>query len=576
MTKIRLFYRPLKDFIFIFDKKEKLLLIAWVLLNFLLTILDLLALAITGVLVSAFIPIIQSKPGNIPSIVKQLYLRIEPFLSLYEFLFTLAFIVAILLTMRSLLSLILERYFLGKLTEVNQRILEFILTFHFKLPIDKRIKKNKIDFLQAVHSSLNSLTHYVIGNFIIVLSEIFGLIMILLVVFVWKPIITSILIFVIVSSLILAFKLHIKKSQKILRNYSKIDNHLTKEFLKLNEFANEFLVRSQLNQQIQKYLFQRNAFSEVISTRINQFGYPRLILESGVLVSGFLVSLLVWYFLNITEGLVVLSSYLILGFRVVPAILKVQNGIQVFLQHNESSRLALEVIRYYKNIEINKPNNSNIKNLKSPTLNISNLSYSFDDENLLLNKINFEIKTNGVYLIYGSNGTGKTTLLEILMGLRVPQSGSIKLNQQDIVGMNPEAIGNHIAFLTQKSVFSTQSIADSLLIGKLVEGVTTNESLAEALEMLNQFNFDFNKYDLFQEYDLEQVLSEGEKQKIALVRTLIRKSTILILDEPTVSLDLKSKEVLLNLVNKISKIKIVLIVTHESIFDDNTQGRLAL
>jgi ATP-binding cassette subfamily B protein len=284
----------------------------------------------------------------------------------------------------------------------------------------------------------------------------------------------------------------------------------------------------------------------------------------------------VWYFLNITEGLVVLSSYLILGFRVVPAILKVQNGIQVFLQHNESSRLALEVIRYYKNIEINKPNNSNIKNLKSPTLNISNLSYSFDAENLLLNKINFEIKTNGVYLIYGSNGTGKTTLLEILMGLRVPQSGSIKLNQQDIVGMNPEAIGNHIAFLTQKPVFSTQSIADSLLIGKLVEGVTTNESLAEALKMLNQFNFDFNKYDLFQEYDLEQVLSEGEKQKIALVRTLIRKSTILILDEPTVSLDLKSKEVLLNLVNKISKIKIVLIVTHESIFDDNTQGRLAL
>jgi ABC-type lipoprotein export system ATPase subunit len=48
------------------------------------------------------------------------------------------------------------------------------------------------------------------------------------------------------------------------------------------------------------------------------------------------------------------------------------------------------------------------------------------------------------------------------------------------------------------------------------------------------------------------------------------------MDEPTVSLDLKSKEVLLNLVNEVSKFKIILIVTHESIFDGNAQGRLAL
>ena len=116
-----------------------------------------------------------------------------------------------------------------------------------------------------------------------------------------------------------------------------------------------------------------------------------------------------------------------------------------------------------------------------------------------------------------------------------------------------------------------QSIEDSFLIDEF-DWETKKVLVANCLEILNILNFDLAKYDVNRSMNLNLVLSEGEKQKIGLARTFVRNSKILLLDEPTNSLDYSSKQVLWSIVKKQSEHKIILLITHESQFDDIANG----
>ena len=96
--------------------------------------------------------------------------------------------------------------------------------------------------------------------------------------------------------------------------------------------------------------------------------------------------------------------------------------------------------------------------------------------------------------------------------------------------------------------------------------------MANCLEILDVLNFDLVKYDVNRSMNLNLILSEGEKQKIGLARTFVRNSKILLLDEPTNSLDYSSKQFLCSIVKKQSEHKIILLITHESQFDDIANG----
>ena len=315
-------------------------------------------------------------------------------------------------------------------------------------------------------------------------------------------------------------------------------------------------------------------FSKLISARIIQFGFPRLILEGSIVIGGLVTAILTWYLLSVSEGLIVLSSFLILAFRVLPALLKVQNGIQIFLQHKESSTSALNIIDFYSTglnrLDIDVPS-IRVSPADINSLVIKNLTYMFPDGQKLFENINYNISKNGLYLIKGQNGIGKSTLFEVISGFRVPVTGSIMLNNQDLIATKPEYRGQFLSYLPQKQVFMEQSIEDSFLIDEF-DGETQKVLVANCLEILNILNFDLVKYDVNRNMNLNLVLSEGEKQKIGLARTFARNSKILLLDEPTNSLDYSSKQFLSNIVKKESERKIILMITHESQFDDIANG----
>lgn len=155
---------------------------------------------------------------------------------------------------------------------------------------------------------------------------------------------------------------------------------------------------------------------------------------------------------------------------------------------------------------------------------VSNLHKQFGKQ-VILDQISYVINKPGIYAILGPNGSGKTTLLKSILGMVVPQSGSIKLNDIDILGKWDYR--SKIGYLPQIARFP-----DNLTVSELIEmikqlrSVTSNESaLIERFELGTHLSKKLGN------------LSGGTRQKVNIVLTFMFDCPIYILDEPTAGLD---------------------------------------
>lgn len=551
----------------ILDKREKLLLGCWFLLQTFLLFLDLAALALAGITTSAFIPIIQSHPESIPQVVTELYSHFEQYFSVYKFLFILVGISAFLLLTRSLASVLAEKYFFLKLCSITNRLTRVVLDRHYRTPIEKRIQKSTVNFLQAIHESLNSLTIYVLGNFVIVTAEILNSIILLGAMFFWKPLVTGLLVCFIVLSVLVSYKYHIKKSNNLLKNFSKLNAEAVQSYFDLDGTYSDLKLRGQFENSFNHYLQKRFDLSKLIAIRQVQFGFPRLILETTIILGGLFSGMLIWYTLSIAQGLVVLGSLVIVGIRIQPAILKIQNGAQIMFQHKESSSAALEILSYYTG-EYEREDAIMLSTVvpSKENLTIRNLGYKFHDGELLFENLAHSFTEVGLYLLKGKNGAGKSTLFEVIAGLRKPFKGSIEFQGLDLLKLSQEELGVFVSYLPQKPQFNNQTIANSLMISE--ESLESRrEEFEKCLFTLEKLGFDLGQHNLHTKANLDEYLSEGEKGKLGIARTMVRKSDIILLDEPTASLDYGSRIALRDLLEIEAKKRLILVISHDDLLD---------
>lgn len=239
------------------------------------------------------------------------------------------------------------------------------------------------------------------------------------------------------------------------------------------------------------------------------------------------------------------------------------------MQHRESSSAALNLLLHYSKDYKSHQKNSIIINQKlSTNLDIRNISYKFENEKTLFKNLSFNFEEFGLYLLKGENGAGKSTIFEILVGLREPFEGTIEFCGSDLLQLSQEERGSFISYLPQNPYFYDQTIIDSLML----DGNKENFELESCFSILRKLNFDVDKYNLLSVMQLNEFLSEGEKGKLGLARTLISNSKILLLDEPTAALDLSARISLRNLLEIESSKKLVLIIAHDDSFDDIASG----
>jgi iron complex transport system ATP-binding protein len=195
-----------------------------------------------------------------------------------------------------------------------------------------------------------------------------------------------------------------------------------------------------------------------------------------------------------------------------------------------------------------------------------NISTGFKKSNnkILHQSVNFELNQGDFMLLIGSNGIGKSTLLKTILGIYPPLNGKFFFNNEDITFIPSRKKSKLISMMLPNSpnveMMSAFEVAMTGLNNQLKPWNSENQTMKSKLK------FEFETAGISQLINQKFTeLSDGEKQKVMLIRCLIQDTPILLLDEPLAFLDYQSKIKFLNLLSSKCKIenKIVVLSTHD-------------
>ena len=244
------------------------------------------------------------------------------------------------------------------------------------------------------------------------------------------------------------------------------------------------------------------------------------------------------------------------------------NPIARLIQMKVSLIQASESIRRVQNfINLDGENNYNHKeNSLDGDIIFSNITFSYDSYKIF-DKNNFKVLKGNINLIKGKSGTGKTTLLKILLGMLELESGNIYISNENIKSIDVKYLRDNISYVSQKTeifydtlrnninIAENANITDTTIIESL-KSVGLGENMAEDKELLNEILLNDGKN-----------ISGGEAQRLALCRAIVQDRKIIILDEVTAYLDKKTEDDIVSLIYDNFKNKTVIIITHSDAFD---------
>jgi iron complex transport system ATP-binding protein len=181
-------------------------------------------------------------------------------------------------------------------------------------------------------------------------------------------------------------------------------------------------------------------------------------------------------------------------------------------------------------------------------MSLRGIEFSYNSHRVLKD-VNLDIGVRDVLAILGPNGVGKTTLLRCMNAILPPSAGAILIEGEDLLSLNRSAISRRIAYVPQRSEAGRVSVFDAVLLGRKphITWDVTGRDLRIVQNILERL--DLTGLSL---RNLDQI-SGGELQKVAIARALVQEPGVLLLDEPTSSLDLKNQIDILTLLKQVAR-----------------------
>ncbi len=199
--------------------------------------------------------------------------------------------------------------------------------------------------------------------------------------------------------------------------------------------------------------------------------------------------------------------------------------------------------------------------IEKPNIEFKNVSFKYEESEIVLENINFTINTNETVALVGHSGAGKTTIINLILKLYQPTSGEIFLKDIPYQKITHQFVRNNIALVFQENELFSSTIKENVVYGK---ADATDKEIIEALKMANAYEF-VKKLPKGLESEIGERgirLSGGQKQRIQIARAILKDAPILILDEATSSLDAKSEKEVQEALENLMKNKLVIIIAH--------------
>lgn len=182
-------------------------------------------------------------------------------------------------------------------------------------------------------------------------------------------------------------------------------------------------------------------------------------------------------------------------------------------------------------------------------LTVQDISVGYKNGRVVLSDLGFELGQGQMLAILGPNGAGKTTLLRCINAMIKPWAGFVQIADADVFRMSTGEIAKHLGYVPQRNDAGRMTTFDAVLLGRKphLRWKVGKEDLAKVAGALHQLGLENSALRHIDE------LSGGELQKVCIARALVQEPKVLLLDEPTSSLDLKNQLDILHTIGRVVK-----------------------
>jgi len=264
--------------------------------------------------------------------------------------------------------------------------------------------------------------------------------------------------------------------------------------------------------------------------------------------------------LSFVEFVPKLSFLALAAYKIKPFVNKLYHGFVDLVFYQDSSEKLIEVMEDYRTPKVDNVSESfELKLIECKELSFSYLNTNFNQ----IKNINLGIQENQIIGLTGKTGSGKTTLIHVIMGLLVPNKGKVLINHIELNDDLRSSFQRKIAYVPQEVSLMDTSIKLNIAYGFKENEVDMNRVIGAAkLACIDDFVMSLDdKYET-RVGDNGVKLSGGQRQRIGLARAFYRNPTFLILDEATNSLDHQTETQILNQLHHSYPNCMILMITH--------------
>jgi ABC-type multidrug transport system fused ATPase/permease subunit len=547
------------------DKKDKYKLIVICVAQSLLGVLDLIGVLAIGLIGAIAISGVQEKPlegaiGNVIEIVGlsnfEFRLQILLVASLAVFFLVGKTIFSILMTRKILLFMSLRGASIS--SKLISRLLAQPITFIQKWSIQ--------ELIFTVNRGVEVVSIYVIATSVVIIADISLLIFLIVGLFLVDPLtsISTIMIFGLIAFALYKF-MH-GKAHDIGLLSSRLSISSNEEVGEVLNSYRETIVRNRRAFYLEKLVKTRIRLS-IANAEISFMPYvSKYVIETTMIVGSLLIGGIQFLTQDNIHAVTNLAIFLAAGSRIAPAVLRVQQGTILLKNSIGASKPTLDLIELLGDTSLDEENVEWFPNQYvgfEPTIKVENVSYRYPD-NLknALNEIDLNVLAGEILAIVGPSGAGKTTLVDVLLGILEPTNGKVLIS-----GISPlESFvkwPGAIAYVPQDVLVVNGSIRANIALGYPLE-TATDELVNEAIRIASLTDFVNSLPDGLDTNLGERgaKISGGQRQRIGIARALFTKPKLLVLDEATSALDGGTEESISNDIQNLKGSTTVVLIAH--------------
>jgi ATP-binding cassette, subfamily B, bacterial PglK len=502
-----------------------------------------------------------SNPDIIEATINKYFIWTNFFLKEYSVVSVMSLAIIFIFVVRFFLTMFVQ-YFIAKFGNDHQANVRYLLMRSYQsLSYEQYAAKNGAEYIYNLQTLVGQYSNNVVLNLLKMMSDVvMGLFIIVLLAY------TNIVVLMTLVSLL--FTIVILNNLVFKEKFKSLGYQINKSSTEMIKHVHEGVKGSKEIKiyGVQKYfLNSMDKSSRNYSSSSTKSGVlsllPRYLIELSIVIFIMLwIFIIEYYNGDLNELLPILVVFGVASIRLIPIAYSIATGLTKL---NLSKDSVNRIVHDMKNSQVKKESINTEFDEKFKTLELLEVSYLYPGMELCaIDNINLNISAGDSIGIIGASGSGKTTILNILLGLIKPKTGKIMLNQKDLEGGINQWQRN-IAYIPQDIFILDETFKANIAFGqsniddKLIQKAINKANLKDLVDSLPQ-GVDTKLGDSGAR------LSGGQRQRVALARAFYFERSVIIMDESTSALDKETEKEIMREVGQLSNDVTVIIVTHSA------------